>query len=117
MNNVNMRLQRERKMAMKEVQQQIKKTGKYQDTNFICLPDPENLKEWYYIIFGLEAEYKGGFYLGKINCSDEYPALAPVINVLTDNGIFRTEKMQSDGICLTISHHHQESWNPAWKVP
>ena len=24
--------------------------------------------------------------------------------------------MQADGICLTISHHHQESWNPAWKV-
>ena len=85
-----MRLQREAKMAMKDVQQQIKKTGKIDNTNFICLPDPENLKEWYYIIFGLEGEFEGGFYLGKIICSDQYPALAPVITILTDNGIFRT---------------------------
>ena len=102
----NMRLQRESRMAMKEINAQIKKTGKITDTNFICLPDPNNLKEWYYIIFGLENEYEGGFYLGKIICSDSYPALAPVITVLTDNGIFKTQAQQADGICLTISHHH-----------
>ena len=48
-----MRLQREAKMAKKDYDAQIKKHGKIID-NFICLPDPENVYTWYFIIFGLE---------------------------------------------------------------
>jgi ubiquitin-conjugating enzyme E2 J2 len=80
------------------------------------LPDPSNVYEWYYIVFGLEAPYKGGYYIGKIKCKETYPATAPNITIYTDNGKFRTNKLQPDGICLSISDFHQESWNPAWKV-
>lgn len=31
---------------------------------------------------------------------------------MTENGRFRT----TQGICLSISDFHPESWNPAWKV-
>ena len=112
-----MRLQREAKMAVKEYETQIKKHGKITD-NFICLPDPENVYVWWYIVFGLTdpKQYTGGFYIGKVECKDTYPATAPNITIYTDNGKYRTHKQQPDGICLSISDFHQESWNPAWKV-
>lgn len=47
-----MRLNREARMSRKEIDTQIKKHGKVTDT-FICLPDPENVFEWYYVVFGL----------------------------------------------------------------
>jgi len=108
-----MRLQREGKMAKKDIETQIKRTGKIND-GFICLPDPENIYEWYYIVFGLDyKEYKGGFYMGKIICPKEYPAKAPKVIVQTTNGRFHT---WNEGICLSISDYHPESWNPVWKV-
>ena len=108
-----MRLQREAKMAKKDLETQIKKTHKVND-GFICLPDPEDAFTWYYIIFGLEMkEYEGGFYMGKIVCPPEYPAKAPMICPIVENGRFHTWK---EGICLSISSYHPESWNPAWKV-
>jgi len=110
-----MRLQREAKMAKRDIEAQLKKNGGKLKDNFICLPDPEDPYVWYYVVFGLEepAEYKGGFYLGKITCPKEYPSKAPNIKLFTDNGRFRTN---GDGICLSISDFHPESWNPAWKV-
>jgi len=108
-----MRLNREAKMAKKDIEAQIKKTGKMTD-NFICLPDPEDPYVWYYVIFGLaDMPYKGGYYMGRIKCPDDYPARAPNIKLMTENGRFR---LQEDGICLSISDFHPESWNPAWKV-
>merc|ERR1712029_531510 len=110
-----MRLQRESRMMKKDLDAQIKKTGKIGDT-FICLPDPEDIYKWWYVIYNLDMDpYRGGFYLGYITCPEDYPAKAPKINLVTDNGRFRTFKKQ-DGICLSISHYHPESWNPAWKV-
>ena len=109
-----MRLQREARMAKKDMDAQIKKHGKIVD-NFVCLPDPEDAYTWYYVVFGLSEpkEFEGGYYFGKITCPKEYPAKAPNIKVFTPNGRFRTT---GDGICLSISDFHPESWNPAWKV-
>ena len=109
-----MRLNREARMAKKDLDSQIKKHGKVTD-NFVCLPDPEDVYSWYYVIFGLEEpkEFRGGYYLGKVTCPKDYPAKAPNIKLFTENGRMST---QADGICLSISDFHQESWNPAWKV-
>jgi len=108
-----MRLQREGKMSKKDIDSQIKKTGKIND-GFICLPDPEDIYTWYYIVFNLDyKEYKGGYYMGKVVCPKEYPAKAPKIIVNTPNGRFHT---WNEGICLSISDYHPESWNPVWKV-
>lgn len=102
-----MRLQREEKMALREIETQIKKYGVIKDQNFICLPDPNNVYIWYYIIFGLgDAPYKGGYYIGKVECKNSYPSTAPNITIYTDNGTLRTHLMQPDGICLSISDFH-----------
>lgn len=50
--------------------------------------------------------------MGKIICPPEYPAKAPKVIVLTPNGRFHT---WNEGICLSISDYHPESWNPVWK--
>ena len=108
-----MRLQREARMAKKEIETQIKKSGKITD-NFICLPDPENAYIWYYVVFGLDIDgFRGGYYFGKIICPDEYPSKPPKIILITPNGRFHT---WDNGICLSISDYHPESWNAAWKV-
>jgi ubiquitin-conjugating enzyme E2 J2 len=51
--------------------------------------------------------------MGKIICPKEYPAKAPKITLITENGRFHT---WAEGICLSISDYHPESWNPVWKV-
>ena len=101
-------------MAKKDIDTQIKKHGKMID-NFICLPDPENPLHWYYVIFGLEMQgFEGGYYLGKVECPEDYPAKAPKIMMITENGRFFLNN--DEGICMSISALHPESWNPAWKV-
>jgi len=51
--------------------------------------------------------------MGRIKCPEDYPAHAPNIKLMTENGRFLTWEK---GICLSISDFHPESWNPAWKV-
>ena len=61
-------------------------------------------------MFGLQDErYEGGYYLGRINFPDGYPWAPPAIRCITDTGRYET----GTSICLTISEHHPESWNPA----
>ena len=64
-------------------------------------------------MFGLkEKDYKGGFYLGKIIFPQNYPWAPPSLMLVTENG--RIERNKS--ICLSISAHHKEQWDPVWSV-
>ena len=92
-------------MAKKDIESQIQKHGKVID-NYVCLPDPQNVYEWYYIVFGLEDDFKGGYYIGKVTLKDTYPQTAPNITIFTENGKFKTKKEQPDGLCLSISDFH-----------
>ena len=105
------RLQKEYRSISKDFEKQMAQ-GKIVE-NFVTCPDSNNIFEWYFIIFGLEDEpWKGGFYLGKIMFPNEYPFKPPTIMLITDSGRFRTNM----GICLAISNHHPESWNPSYSV-
>lgn len=75
-------------------------------------PNPENSYEWWFIVFGLDELYKGGYYLGKLTCPKEYPQKAPNIKVMTPNARFKA----GESICLSVTDFHPESWNPAWTV-
>merc|ERR1712226_1619111 len=89
-----MRLQRESRMQKKDMDAQVKKSGKIND-GFICLPDPEDAYKWWYVIFGLDMDpYRGGYYMGYITCPEDYPAKAPKINLITHNGRFRVNEQQ-----------------------
>lgn len=56
--------------------------------------------------------FEGGRYHGRILFPSEYPFKPPSIALLTPNGRFDVGKK----ICLSVSAHHPESWQPAWGI-
>lgn len=55
---------------------------------------------------------QGGIYHGRILLPAEYPFKPPSFMMLTPNGRFETNMK----ICLSISSHHPEHWQPSWSV-
>lgn len=55
---------------------------------------------------------QGGIYHGRILLPAEYPFKPPAFMMLTPNGRFQT----GTKICLSISSHHPEHWQPSWSV-
>lgn len=73
----------------------------------------ENLFEWHFAIRGPpDTEFEGGVYHGRILLPPEYPFKPPSFMFLTPNGRFETQKK----VCLSISNHHPEHWQPTWGV-
>uniref|UniRef100_A0A1B6D8V1 UBC core domain-containing protein n=1 Tax=Clastoptera arizonana TaxID=38151 RepID=A0A1B6D8V1_9HEMI len=76
-------------------------------------PIDDNLFEWHFTVKGPEeTEFQGGLYHGRILLPTEYPMKPPNIILLTPNGRFETNKK----ICLSISGHHPETWQPSWSI-
>eukprot|EP00038_Savillea_parva_P007508 m.170661 g.170661 ORF g.170661 m.170661 type:complete len:324 (-) comp13271_c0_seq1:83-1054(-) len=76
-------------------------------------PLEDNLFEWHFTIAGpSDTAFAGGRYHGRILLPTEYPMKPPSIILLTPNGRFEVGKK----ICLTISAHHPESWQPSWSI-
>ena len=56
--------------------------------------------------------FADGYYHGRIILPSEYPMKPPSIILLTPSGRFEVNKK----ICLSISGHHPESWQPCWSI-
>lgn len=81
--------------------------------HFMSLPLEENIFEWQFAIRGpRDSEFEGGIYHGRIQLPAEYPFKPPSFMLLTPNGRFETQTK----ICLSISNHHPEHWQPSWSV-
>ncbi|XP_019352429.1 ubiquitin-conjugating enzyme E2 J1 isoform X2 [Alligator mississippiensis] len=59
-----------------------------------------------------DSDFDGGIYHGRIVLPPEYPMKPPSIILLTANGRFEVGKK----ICLSISGHHPETWQPSWSI-
>ena len=107
-----LRLQKEYKTLLKDFNGQIDShpEGLITKDNFIAAPDPKNIFVWYFVIFGLDGPFKGGFYMGQLGFPDNFPWSPPYIKMLTPNGKMMPNVKQ----CLTISDHHPETWDPIW---
>lgn len=80
---------------------------------FMSLPVQDNIFEWQFAIRGpQDTEFEGGIYHGRIQLPPEYPFRPPAFMLLTPNGRFETQTK----ICLSISQHHPEHWQPSWSV-
>ncbi|KAL6703902.1 hypothetical protein ACN47E_008938 [Coniothyrium glycines] len=77
-------------------------------------PLEENLFEWHFTIRGPPepSAYAGGIYHGRIILPPQYPLRPPAFRFLTPTGRFEVNRE----ICLSISGHHEETWQPAWGV-
>ncbi|KAL3881974.1 hypothetical protein ACJMK2_028356 [Sinanodonta woodiana] len=96
------------KRLMKEAQELREPTEQY-----YAQPLDENLFEWHFTIRGpAESEFEVGVYHGRIVLPPDYPMKPPSIIIMTPNGRFETNKK----ICLSISGHHPESWQPSWSI-
>lgn len=73
-----------------------------------------NLFEWHFTLAGPPAPspYAGGIYHGRISLPWQYPLRPPMFRFLTPSGRFQVNQE----ICLSISGHHEESWQPAWGI-
>lgn len=81
--------------------------------DFMSYPLEENIFEWQFAIRGPpDTEFEGGIYHGRIQLPSEYPFKPPSFMLLTPNGRFETQTK----ICLSISNHHPEHWQPSWSV-
>lgn len=93
---------------MKEAQELHTPTEEY-----FAQPVEDNLFEWHFTVRGpADSEFESGIYHGRIILPPEYPMKPPSIILLTPNGRFETSKK----ICLSISGHHPESWQPSWSI-
>ena len=101
--------------AVKRIMGELKELtkGARPDDFFVAAPMEDNLFEWHFSIRGpAGTAFDGGVYHGKIMLPAEYPFKPPSITLLTPNGRFEVGKK----ICLSVSAHHPEHWQPAWGI-
>ncbi|KAL4797908.1 ubiquitin-conjugating enzyme/RWD-like protein [Aspergillus venezuelensis] len=73
----------------------------------------ENLFDWHFTLTGPPGTpYASGIYHGRITFPPTYPLRPPMFRFLTPSGRFEVNRE----ICLSISGHHEETWQPAWGV-
>jgi len=72
-----------------------------------------NLFEWHFTLRGPPSSaFAAGIYHGRIILPPTYPLRPPSFRFLTPSGRFETNRE----ICLSISGHHEETWQPAWGI-
>ncbi|KAL4988151.1 ubiquitin-conjugating enzyme/RWD-like protein [Aspergillus falconensis] len=73
-----------------------------------------NLYDWHFTLAGPPppSPYAGGIYHGRIVLPPTYPLRPPSFRFLTPSGRFEVNRE----ICLSISGHHEETWQPAWGI-
>ncbi|GAU27751.1 hypothetical protein TSUD_215620 [Trifolium subterraneum] len=99
--------------AVKRILQEVKEMHSNPSDDFMSLPLEKNIFEWQFAISGpRDTEFEGGIYHGRIQLPSEYPFKPPSFMLLTPNGRFETQTK----ICLSISNHHPEHWQPSWSV-
>jgi len=99
--------------CIKRLQREYQMISRSPVPHVIAKPNPKNILEWHYILFGPEdSYYKGGVYHGKLRFPTEFPHKPPSIMMCTPSGRFMPETR----LCLSMSDFHPESWNPMWSV-
>lgn len=102
-----------RNPAVKRIMQEIKEMQSDSSREFIAQALEDDIFEWDFVIRGPpDTEFEGGIYHGRILLPPEYPFKPPGFMMLTPNGRFETGVK----ICLSISSHHPEHWQPSWSV-
>eukprot|EP00958_Prasinococcus_capsulatus_P003114 scaffold276_cov548-Prasinococcus_capsulatus_cf.AAC.7 len=97
--------------AVKRIMREAREMQKNPSSDFVTEPLADNIFEWHFVIRGPpQTEFEGGIYHGRIVLPPEYPFKPPSFVFTTPNGRFEV----GTKICLSISDHHPEQWQPSW---
>lgn len=81
--------------------------------DYTAEPIESDLFEWHFTLRGPpNSAYSQGLYHGRIVLPPTYPLRPPSFRFTTPNGRFEANRE----ICLSISGHHEETWQPAWGI-
>ncbi|RCI13480.1 hypothetical protein L249_5489 [Ophiocordyceps polyrhachis-furcata BCC 54312] len=81
--------------------------------DYTAEPLDSDLFEWHFTFRGPpNSVYSQGIYHGRIILPPTYPLRPPSFRFTTPNGRFEANRE----ICLSISGHHEETWQPAWGI-
>ncbi|KAK5167480.1 uncharacterized protein LTR77_007179 [Saxophila tyrrhenica] len=82
--------------------------------DYHAAPLESDLFEWHFTLRGppSPSPFEGGIYHGRIVLPPAYPLKPPSFRFLTPTGRFESNRE----ICLSISGHHEETWQPAWGI-
>ena len=81
--------------------------------DYTATPLESDLFEWHFTLRGPpHSVYAEGIYHGRIVLPPTYPLRPPSFRFTTPSGRFEANRE----ICLSISGHHEETWQPAWGV-
>ncbi|KAL6911067.1 ubiquitin-conjugating enzyme/RWD-like protein [Trichoderma evansii] len=81
--------------------------------DYTAEPLESDLFEWHFTLRGPpNSVYSQGVYHGRIILPPAYPLRPPSFRFSTPNGRFEANRE----ICLSISGHHEETWQPAWGI-
>ncbi|MCJ1431351.1 hypothetical protein MMC27_000702 [Xylographa pallens] len=99
--------------TIKRILQESRELASNPDPSLHAAPLDTNLFEWHFTIAGPPSTpYAEGIYHGRIILPPAYPHRPPSFRFLTASGRFEVNRE----ICLSISGHHEESWQPAWGI-
>ncbi|KAL8952813.1 MAG: hypothetical protein Q9222_001285 [Ikaeria aurantiellina] len=99
--------------TIKRILKEASELQSHPDATLHAAPLESNLFEWHFTLQGPPSTpYASGFYHGRIILPPTYPLRPPSFRFLTPSGRFEVNRE----ICLSISGHHEETWQPAWGI-
>lgn len=103
-----------KKPTIKRILKEAQELANQPSADYHAAPLENDLFEWHFTLRGPPAPspFDGGLYHGRIVLPPAYPLKPPSFRFVTPTGRFEVNRE----ICLTISAHHEESWQPAWGI-
>lgn len=99
--------------TIKRILKEASELSSHPDPTLHAAPLESNLFEWHFTLQGPPSTpYSEGAYHGRIILPPTYPLRPPSFRFLTPSGRFEVNRE----ICLSISGHHEETWQPAWGI-
>ena len=100
--------------TVKRILREASELSSLRTTDYTASPLESNIFEWHFTLRGppSPSPYSSGLYHGRIILPPSYPLRPPSFRFLTPSGRFEPNRE----ICLSISGHHEESWQPAWGI-
>eukprot|EP00802_Teleaulax_amphioxeia_P014641 Tamp_14711.p1 GENE.Tamp_14711~~Tamp_14711.p1 ORF type:complete len:516 (-),score=99.97 Tamp_14711:58-1581(-) len=111
--NDGFRNERPSPMAIKRIQSELAGLQKEPSDFFRARPLNEDLLDWHFVLLGAEnSVFEKGLFHGRIMLDQDYPMKPPRVIFLTETGRFEV----GVPVCLTITSHHAECWQPTWDI-